>query len=166
MTTAATEKTGTGAVTGTTAPPRGELRRRRETALADGGEGSTKIADVVVQKIAGLAAREVPGVRALGGGTSRTIGALRNRIPGAGTSHGQGVTVEVGERQAAVDLDMLVEYGVSIPVLARTVRQNVISSIEEMTGLEVVEVNITVADVYVDGDSAGDAELSQRARVE
>lgn len=166
MTTAATEKAGAGAMTGTTTPARGELGRRGETALADSGQGTTKIADVVVQKIAGLAAREVPGVRSLGGGAARTMGALRSRIPGAGTSHGQGVTVEVGERQAAVDLDMLVEYGVSIPVLARTVRQNVISSIEEMTGLEVVEVNITVADVYVDGEGAGDGEPSQRARVE
>ncbi len=166
MTTTATDKTSTAAATGKAAPSAGELERRDSTALANGSDGSTKIADVVVQKIAGLAAREVPGVRALGGGVSRTMGALRSRIPGAGTSHGQGVTVEVGERQAAVDLDMLIEYGVSIPDLARTVRQNVISSIEEMTGLEVVEVNITITDVYVDGDGDGAADSSQRSRVE
>jgi uncharacterized alkaline shock family protein YloU len=141
------------------------------TAQRDGGtvqqsgDGQTKIADVVVQKIASLSAREVPGVRSLGGGASRTIGALRGRIPGAGTSHGQGVTVEVGERQVAVDLDVLIDFGVVIPDLARSVRQNVISSIEDMTGLEVVEVNINIVDVYM-GEGNGDDEPPQRARVE
>jgi uncharacterized alkaline shock family protein YloU len=163
MTTAATDNAG---LADTRAPATRDVARGGGSALAQGGEGSTKIADVVVQKIAGLAAREVPGVHALGGGAARTVGALRNRIPGAGTSHGQGVTVEVGERQAAVDLDMLVEYGVSIPVLARTVRQNVISSIEEMTGLQVVEVNITIADVYTGDGGGADAAPAQRARVE
>ena len=105
----------------------------------------------------------MPGVHDLGGGADRTIGALRGRIPGAGTSHGQGVTVEVGERQVAVDLDILVDYGVSIPDLARAVRQNVITAIEEMTGLTVVEVNITIVDVSL-GDDA-DTDLV-RARVE
>lgn len=144
-------------------PGAGEVSRGGGSALLPGGQGQTKIADVVVQKIANLSAREVPGVRDLGGGTARTIGALRGRIPGAGTSHGQGVTVEVGERQVAVDLDVLIEYGAAIPDLARAVRQNVIAAIEEMTGLEVVEVNITVVDVYL-GEGA-DAE-PQRARVE
>jgi uncharacterized alkaline shock family protein YloU len=164
MTSTAAEKTGsTAGRLAASRPTGGELTRREGDVLLHGGEGQTKIADVVVQKIANLSAREVPGVRSLGGGASRTIGALRGRIPGAGTSHGQGVTVEVGERQVAVDLDVLIDYGVAIPDLARTVRQNVIASIEEMTGLEVVEVNITIVDVYV-GDGA-DSE-PQRARVE
>ena len=123
--------------------------------------GTTQIADVVVQKIAGLAAREIAGVRALGGGTARAFGALRERIPGAGTSHGQGVAVEVGERQAAVDLDLLVEYGVAIPDLARAIRKNVITAIERMTGLEVVEVNINVNDVALD-EETGDAPSTGR----
>jgi uncharacterized alkaline shock family protein YloU len=153
----------TGAAAGRAAERAGAVSRREGSALLQSAQGQTKIADVVVQKIASLSAREVPGIRSLGGGTARTIGALRGRIPGAGTSHGQGVTVEVGERQVAVDLDVLIEYGVAIPDLASTVRQNVISAIEEMTGLEVVEVNITVVDVYLGDD--GDAEVS-RARVE
>jgi len=74
-------------------------------------QGTTTIADAVVQKIAGLAAREVRGVHDLGGGTARAIGALRDRIPGASSSIGQGVSVEVGEKQAAVDLELVVEYG-------------------------------------------------------
>jgi uncharacterized alkaline shock family protein YloU len=141
----------------------GEVTARNRAGLLDSEQGQTKISDVVVQKIASLSAREVPGVRELGGGTARTIGALRERIPGAGTSHSQGVTVEVGERQVAVDLDLLIEYGAAIPALARAVRQNVIGAIEGMTGLEVVEVNINVVDVYLgeDTDATG-----QRTRVE
>jgi len=126
--------------------------------------GSTTIADTVVQKIAGLAAREISGVHALGTGTSRAFGAIRERIPGASASAGQGVSVEVGEKQAAVDLQLLVEYGVPIADLARSVRRNVITSIERMTGLEVVEVNITVVDVNIPGDD--DTTPPEAARVQ
>jgi uncharacterized alkaline shock family protein YloU len=115
-------------------------------------QGTTTIADTVVQKIAGLAAREVSGVHDLGGGAARAFGALRDRIPGASASAGQGVSVEVGEKQAAVDLQILVEYGVAIADLARSVRRNVVTSIEQMTGLQVVEVNINVSDVHLPGD--------------
>ena len=117
-------------------------------------QGTTTIADTVVQKIAGLAAREVSGVHDLGGGAARAFGALRDRIPGASASAGQGVSVEVGEKQAAVDLQILVEYGVAIADLARSVRRNVVTSIERMTGLQVVEVNINVSDVHLPGDEA------------
>ena len=76
--------------------------------------GTTTIADTVVSKIAGLAAREVSGVHALGGNASRAVGALRERIPGAAVNHAQGVSVEVGEKQAAVDIDIVADYGVAI----------------------------------------------------
>ncbi|WP_086841561.1 Asp23/Gls24 family envelope stress response protein [Amycolatopsis kentuckyensis] len=122
-----------------------------ETALVT-KQGTTTIADTVVQKIAGLAAREVHGVHDLGGGAARAFGALRDRIPGASASVGQGVSVEVGEKQAAVDLQVLVEYGVPIAELARSVRRNVVTAIEQMTGLQVVEVNISVTDVHIEGD--------------
>ncbi|WP_328394424.1 Asp23/Gls24 family envelope stress response protein [Nocardia sp. NBC_00416] len=115
-------------------------------------QGTTTIADIVVQKVAGLAAREVNGVHDLGGNTARAIGALRERIPGGSASSGQGVSVEVGEAQAAVDLQIVVEYGVAIADLARAVRRNVITAIEQMTALEVVEVNINVNDVFIPGD--------------
>jgi uncharacterized alkaline shock family protein YloU len=114
-------------------------------------EGTTTVADSVVQKIAGLATREISGVYDLGGGASRAFGAIRERIPGATASASQGVAVEVGETQAAIDLEILVEYGVSIADLARAVRRNVITAIERMTGLEVVEVNIHVNDVHIPG---------------
>ena len=122
-----------------------------ETALIT-AQGRTTIADTVVEKIAGLAAREVNGVYKLGGGAARAFGAVRERIPGAKASLGQGVSVEVGERQAAVDLDVVVEYGVEIGELTKAVRRNVIHSIERMTALEVIEVNIAVGDVHIEGD--------------
>jgi uncharacterized alkaline shock family protein YloU len=122
-------------------------------------QGRTAIADTVVQKIAGIAAREVSGVYKLGGGTARAVGALRERIPGSsGPSMSQGVSVEVGERQAAVDLDVVVEYGVSIADLANAVRRNVIMSVQRMTGLEVTEVNIAVGDIYIPGDESDSQE--------
>ncbi|MCW2576680.1 MAG: uncharacterized protein JWR28_3044 [Modestobacter sp.] len=121
-------------------------------------QGTTTIAQDVVQKIAGLAAREVSGVYALGGGAARTLGALRERIPGASQSIGQGVSVEVGEKQAAVDLDIVTEYGAPIVDVARSVRRNVISSVEGMTGLQVTEVNISVNDIHLPTDDEGQQE--------
>ena len=121
-------------------------------------QGTTTIAEGVVQKIAGLAARDVSGVYALGGGAARTLGALRERIPGASQSTGQGVAVEVGEKQAAVDLDLVTEYGVPIADVARSVRRNVIASVEGMTGLQVTEVNISVNDIHLPTDDQGHQE--------
>ena len=114
--------------------------------------GKTTIADTVVSKVAGIAAKEVHGVYSLGGGASRVVGALRERIPGASVNHAQGVSVEVGEKQAAVDLDIVAEYGVPIADLANGLRRNVIGAIERMTGLEVTEVNVTVHDVHLEDD--------------
>lgn len=111
--------------------------------------GRTTIADAVVAKIAGIATRDVAGVYAVGGGAARAVGALRERIPGARVNVSQGVSVEVGERQAAVDLQIVAEYGVPIASLAEAIRSNVIAQIEGMTGLEVTEVNIDVQDVHL-----------------
>ncbi|WP_328337715.1 Asp23/Gls24 family envelope stress response protein [Streptomyces violaceus] len=125
--------------------------RRSPLAKRSGGEpgsrGRTTIADGVVEKIAGLAARDVDGVHAMGSGISRTFGAVRDRVPGGAKSVSRGVKAEVGEVQAALDLEIVVEYGVSIADVARDVRENVITAVERMTGLEVVEVNIAVSDV-------------------
>lgn len=127
-------------------------------------QGKTSIADGVVQKIAGLAAREVSGVYALGGGAARTLGALRERIPGSSQATGQGVAVEVGEKQAAIDLDLVTEYGVSIADVSKAVRRNVISSVEGMTGLEVTEVNVSVNDIHLPTDDQD--EQSEPSRVQ
>ena len=71
------------------------------------------------------------------------------------TNFSQGVTVEVGERQAAIDVDLVADFGVAIADLAAGVRRNVITSVERMTGLEVTEVNITVHDVHLESDDDG-----------
>jgi uncharacterized alkaline shock family protein YloU len=123
-------------------------------------KGRTSIADGVVAKIAGIAAREIPGVYALGGGAARAFGAVRQRIPGGKPNVAQGVSVEVGERQCAVDLNIVVDYGVPIAELAQAVRENVIDSVERMTALEVVEVNIAVDDIHIEYD--GDDTTKER----
>lgn len=122
--------------------------------------GRTSIADHVVAKIAGMTAREVGGVFQMGGGAARAFGAMRDRIPGSSSTStaSRGVTVEVGERQTAIDIQLVVEYGVSIPDLAGAVRRNIITGVERMTGLEVTEVNITVDDIHLpDEDTDGDS---------
>ncbi|MCV7422666.1 Asp23/Gls24 family envelope stress response protein [Mycobacterium yunnanensis] len=135
----------------TTTHPSTSLTAAGPSALVT-SQGTTTIADTVVTKIAGIAAREVHGVHDLGGSASRVVGALRERIPGANVDLSQGVSVEVGEKQAAVDLEIVADYGVSIADLATGLRRNVVTAIERMTGLEVTEVNVTVHDVHLDGD--------------
>lgn len=126
--------------------------------------GKTSIADVVVVKIAGMAAREIPGVHDMGGGLSRTLGAVRDRVPGGRPNVGRGVKVQVGERQTAIDVELVVEYGVAIADVARDVRENVIAAVERITGLEVVEVNVAVHDVHLPEDD--EAEAAAASRVE
>jgi uncharacterized alkaline shock family protein YloU len=127
-------------------------RDRNERLTTD--DGNISVAEGVVQKIAGKACREVSGVHAMGTSGSRAFGAIRERIPGSsGPSFGQGVGVEVGESEAAVDLDIVVEYGVGIAELGRSIQRNVKQAVERMTGLRVVEVNISVEDVYLPDDN-------------
>lgn len=128
--------------------------------------GRTTIADNVVAKIAGMAAREVEGVHAMGGGLSRTFGAVRDRVPGGGKTVTRGVKSEVGETQTALDLDLVVEYGVSIVDVCNNVRADVISAVEQMTGLEVVEVNIAVNDVKLPDEEDEDEQDSDKPRLQ
>ncbi len=140
----------------------------RELTTKDGGRtsvltterGSTTIADVVVSKIAGIAAREVAGVHGLGGGAQRAFGALRERIPGGSTNYSQGVSVEVGTAEAAVDVEIVAEYGVAIADVAEAVRRSIVTGIERMTGLRVIEVNVNVNDVWLPQDDEGDDEAT------
>jgi uncharacterized alkaline shock family protein YloU len=145
------------ATTTTAASP--ETRERLAT-----GEGQITVAESVVQKIAGKACREIPGVHAMGTSGSRAFGSIRERIPGStGPNVSQGVGVEVGETEAAIDLDIVVEYGISIAELGRSIQRNVKQTVERMTGLRVVEVNIAVDDVYLPTD--GDQEPAAPSRV-
>lgn len=159
----ATQAPANSGTAGRTDAANGALVPATESVLVT-AEGKTSIADVVVGKIAGIAAREITGVYQLGGGAARAFGAIREKIPGQTTNLTQGVTVEVGERQAAIDLDLTVEYGVEIGELSQAVRRNVISSVERMTTLEVTEVNITIHDVHVPSDD--DEQNQAESRVE
>lgn len=134
------------------------------TSDLDSTQGRTTIADTVVSKIAGIATREVSGVHALGGNTARAVGALRERIPGSSVNHAQGISVEVGEKEAAIDVQLVAEYGVSIADLANGIRTNVINAVERMVGLNVVEVNIEVQDVHIESDSSEDSSGEPRVQ--
>jgi uncharacterized alkaline shock family protein YloU len=109
----------------------------------------------VVTQVAGVAAREVRGVYDLGGGVTRALGSVTQAV-GVGDERSQGVSVEVGEREAAVDLTVVVEYGESIPRVSRAVRDNVIKRIEGITGLTVAEVNVAINDLHFPGDEASE----------
>src|SRR5215211_8016126 len=123
-------------------------QQRQESPLQT-ERGGTRIEDSVVAKIAGIAAQEVEGVR-MGGGTTQAIGGILSSVTGAGGAGGQsrGVSVEVGTVETAVDLTMTVEYGKPVPQIAEAVRRNVINRIENLVGLNVTEVNISVNDVF------------------
>ncbi len=122
-------------------------------------QGRISVAQGVVSKIAGVSCREISGVHAMGTSGGRAVGALRERIPGSsGPSVSQGVAVEVGESQAAIDLDIVVEYGVAIADLGKSVQRNVKQSVERMTGLEVTEINVSVDDVYLPSDDSQESQ--------
>lgn len=120
-------------------------------------KGTTTIADVVVTKIAGIAAREVGGVHRLGGAVARALGAVTQRLPVAeAASASQGVSVEVSEGEARVSLSVIVDYGESIPDVSEGIRDNVIRRIEATTGLAVTAVDIAISDLYFPGDDDED----------
>jgi uncharacterized alkaline shock family protein YloU len=133
----------------------GVARKGAQPGGLDTDKGNTTIADPVVTKVAGIAAREVGGVHELGGGVARALGAVTSRLP-VGDAASQGVSVEVGDKEAAVDLTVIVDYGESIPRVAQEIRDNVVRRIEGITGLKVTEVNVAVNDLYFPGDDQED----------
>ena len=120
--------------------------------------GATVIADSVVATIAGIAAQSVPGVYGIGGGVARAGGAIRDAI--GQTDRGQGVKVEVGERQVAVDVTLVAEYPMPLQQIAEGVRTAVYSAIETIVGMEVVEVAVTISNVHVPGDEDDEADAA------
>ena len=114
------------------------------------GLGKTTIVDPVVAKIAGIAASEVPGVFALGGGAARVLGNLRE-VVGA-KDHGQGVRVEVGETEVAADISIVVDYPQALQDVATAVRRAVAEAITDLVGMQVAEINVTVVDVHLPGE--------------
>lgn len=115
--------------------------------------GTTTIDDVVVSKIAGIAAREVSGVDSLGGGGARMIGNIRESF-GASEDVRQGVDVEVAEGSARIEIAITAEYGVAIHELAEAIRRNIMNAVERMTGLSVERVNVVVHDVKLPKDES------------
>lgn len=136
-----------------------------DTALVVTSEtGTTRIQPHVVAKIAGLAIREVVGVHNLAPfGAGQTLNNLAKSI-GGGDFRELGVQVEVGRVEAAVDCRIVAEFGVAIPEVAQSIRENVSSRIGAMTGLKVKEVNIEVVDLYFAEDEVAEAPSSSRVQ--
>jgi uncharacterized alkaline shock family protein YloU len=104
--------------------------------------GKVTFADEVVAIIAGLAATEIQGVAAMSGGIA---GGIVEKLGRKNLS--KGVKVEVGEKEAAIDLFIIVDYGVRIPELSWNIQENVKKAVETMTGINVIEVNIHIQGV-------------------
>jgi uncharacterized alkaline shock family protein YloU len=121
--------------------------------------GTTTISEVVVTKVAGIAAREIGGVHRLGGAVARALGAVTQRLQ-VGENATQGVSVEIADGDATVAMNVIIDYGESIPDVARAIRDNVIRRIEGTTGLHVSSVDISVTDLYFPGDDEDDAPSS------
>ena len=119
----------------------------------DGEIGAIRIADEVVAVIAGLAATEIKGVAGMSGGLAGGIAEILGR-----KNLSKGVKVEVGEKEAAIDLFCIVEFGVRIPEVALQIRESVKKAIESMTGLVVVEVNVHVQGVSFPSPETKDEE--------
>jgi uncharacterized alkaline shock family protein YloU len=123
-------------------------RRSQQSSPLQTERGSTSISDSVVAKIAGIASQEVDGIRMGSGGSQAVSGLLGSITGGSSGSQTQGVSVEVGQEEAAIDLTLTAEYGKSIPQLAEAVRRNVANRVESLVGLRVTEVNITVSNIF------------------
>lgn len=124
-------------------------------ASAVASTGETIIENGVVAKIAGIAAREVPGVYALGGGAARAVGAIRDALNS--TDLTQGVSVEVGETQVAVDVTIVAEYPASLQKVADDVRAAISVAMTDFVGKHAVEVNVTINDVHIPADDDDEA---------
>jgi len=122
--------------------------------------GKTVINDGVVSKVAGIAAREVAGVFALGGGAARALGAIRGAMNSTDLS--QGISVEVGETQVAVDVTIVAEYPTPLQQVADGVRSSIISAVETLVGMQVTEVNVTIVDVHIASDDDTNDEAEAR----
>lgn len=103
-----------------------------------------RIADEVIATIAGIAASEVDGVISMSGGLADGIADMLGK-----KNLGKGVKVEAGEKEAVIELSVTVEYGCKIHMVAREIQSKVREAIENMTGLKVVEVNVSVLGINI-----------------
>ncbi len=104
--------------------------------------------DKVIKKMAGMAATEIPGILAMSG---NFISGLTDKILNADDPT-KGITVAVGKKQVAIDMKVVCEYGRNIPEIFQAIVDKVSGVIKEMTGLDVVEVNVHVYDVLTKED--------------
>jgi len=118
-------------------------------------EDKTRISEEVVMTIAGIAASQVRGVSMSGNIGDGIAGILGRKNPG------KGVRVELGDKEAVIDLSIIVEYGCKIPEIAKEIQGKVRQAVEEMTGLSVVEVNVNVLGVNIDKDGGNTAPEEQ-----
>jgi uncharacterized alkaline shock family protein YloU len=113
-------------------------------------EGTVKISDEVVSIIAGLAASEVKGVAGMSGGI---VGGIAEFV--GKKSPSKGIKVEVGEKEAAIDVYVIVEFGIRIPEVAHEIQRNIKKAVESMTGLSVIEINVHVQGVALPNEVKG-----------
>ncbi|MDD3279175.1 MAG: Asp23/Gls24 family envelope stress response protein [Lachnospiraceae bacterium] len=119
--------------------------RNSYTIYDDSTVGTVQIADEVVAIIAGLAATEVEGVASMAGNiTNELVGKLGMK------NLSKGIKVEVMEGVVSVDVALNIKYGYSIPETSEKAQEKVKAAIENMTGLEVSDVNISIAGVDMD----------------
>ncbi len=114
-----------------------EIQQRGEIQVG----GQTNINDDVIAAVAGMAAREVEGVAALG--TSNITAGLAERM-GMGGQRTRGISVEAGQKEAIINLSLRVHYGYSIPQVVQNVRKNVASRLLDICGLVTKEINVDV----------------------
>lgn len=126
------------------------IDRLRNDAQLTADRGSTKIDDEVVEKIAGIAARGVPGVHDLGGDTARLFASMKERVGlGDADTGNRGVSARLDGRSARIAITLVVAYGTRVHPVTEVVRAKVIEAVESMLDLEVAEVDIVVGDVQV-----------------
>ncbi len=127
------------------------MEESRDMILSELSQGTIKIADEVVSIIAGLATIEVPGIAGMSGGF---VGGIAEILGKRNLS--KGVKVAVGETETAIDLFIITDYGVSIPDVAKQVQKNVKVAIENMTGLDVVQVNVHIQGIKLQPVAEGE----------
>ncbi len=139
------------------------VSRIRNNATLPAARGRTTIADEVVQKIAGIAAREVPGVYDLGGDVARVFSAVKEKLRLGEESAAQGVAVKLDGKTADIEITIVLEFGFQVFSVTEKVREKVISSVENLLGLDVTNVDVTVDDVHIDeeGPVGNDAERAK-----
>ena len=128
------------------------VTRIRNNATLPAARGTTTIANEVVEKIAGIAARDVPGVYDLGGDTVRLLSTVREKLHLGDESQAQGVSVRLDGKHAELTITIVLEYGFVISSVTDKVREKTISAVETLLGLDVTAVDIVVDDIHVDDD--------------